>query len=35
MDYLLSRNNLLHVFVSDVQRDVNEWFIWDVTSKGT
>ena len=31
MDCLLSRNNVLRVFVNDVPRDVNERFIWDVT----
>jgi hypothetical protein len=31
MDYLLSRNNVLHVFVNAVLRDINEQFIWNVT----
>lgn len=31
MDCLLSRNNVLRVFVNDVLRDLNERFIWDVT----
>jgi hypothetical protein len=31
MDSLLSRNNVLRVFVYDVLKDVNERFIWDVT----
>jgi len=31
MDYLLSENNVLRVFVNDVLRDVNERFMWDVT----
>jgi hypothetical protein len=30
MDCLISRNNVLRVFVNDVLRDVNERFIWDV-----